>query len=194
MMMRLKDLVFAMVCMVALGRAKESSSVQSSNIIEMSAHKNFAYTGPAFLGTPIQSNSTTFLFDTASNKTVMNRDHYDSALSTTYQNASENPTQLTIGNLTLNGSMVKDTVCLADAAWSCASSFEFFVSTSQMKFDGYLGLAPKSSFVSALYKQGKIREPIVSFNYNRDDLQRSLVMIGENSFSDTDNTNYKYDT
>ena len=157
--------------------------------IDLSPTGTVAYTGPVFLGTPLQGNaSSTFLYDsgsqyllvTGSNCTTCGSQYYNPNLSTTTRPSTEYTLHsMFYGNASFGGYMLEDDVCLSDfeAGSTCAKSFPLFVIDRQTnmndEIDGVLGLGPKGSgngpsFVSYLSEQGVIAQPVVSFQITPD--------------------------
>ena len=138
---------------------KAGSDLQSK--IELSPTGTVAYTGPVFLGTPLQGNATsTFLYDsgsqyllvTGSNCTTCASQDYDPILSTTIKPSTEYTLHsMFYGDASFGGYMLEDNVCLSDseAGSTCATAFPLFVIDRQTnmndEIDGVLGLGPKGS-------------------------------------------------
>lgn len=132
--------------------------------IDMVNNGDLSYTGPVFVGTPLQgSNSTNYVYDTGSgyltipSSSCTNCDQsflYDSAASSTYESGSSDYTtnNLSYGSATLYGGMATDTVCLSDTTQgtedSCVTDFSFFMISSETGLNGIqgiLGLSPAAS-------------------------------------------------
>ena len=95
---------------------------------------NIAYTGPVFLGDPLQgTNSSQFLYDSGSGFLLVTDSECETC-NTQYFNSSasasssvSNLTEIGYGNLNLEGKMLQDTVCLSDFGEdTCASEMSFF--------------------------------------------------------------------
>jgi hypothetical protein len=145
----------------------------SSFDITLTNSDNIAYSGPVFVGTPLQGNSAAlFVYDTGSGYLTIPSSNcnnckvkflYNSAASSTFSTtASYSSTKLlSYGSINLTGSMVSDTVCLQNTtnADSCVNDFSFFLVTKengQSSFSGILGLAPAAngngpSYMEALH-------------------------------------------
>ena len=167
----------------------------SSFAISMTNVDNLAYTGPVFVGTPMQGNNLTqFVYDTGSGYLTIPTTQciacrpgfkYNPSNSATYStSASYSETKsLVYGSASLTGYMGSDTVCLNPAnANSCVNNFSFFLITKESGLqgvNGILGLSPAAngngpSFMQALHAQGGIDEFKVSFQLNTLNTQNVL--------------------
>jgi hypothetical protein len=164
--------------------------------LDLTNSNNLYYTGPVFLGTPLQGSSTgEFVYDTGSGWLAVKTQgctncgniYYNPASSSTAAASSYVQSQLVYGSATLNGQSGADTVCLiANDPLTCVTNFSFFEVLSQngISFiDGILGLSPGTdgngpSYMMNLYNQGKIANPEATFWINLDTTATSSVTFG----------------
>ena len=99
-----------------------------------------AYTGPVFLGTPLQgSYDSNFIYDTGSgylittskNCTFCNTQYYDQEASTSAAQTNDTAVNLVYGSADVTGYLVEDVVCLDDSEKQdlCVADFAFLAVT-----------------------------------------------------------------
>ena len=134
----------------------EPSLGASTNIIPLVNSFNFAYQGPVYFGTPLQTlKNPSFIYDTGSGVlTTTSSDcqlchltnrYYNPDASESFAQVSEGDDELEYGSATLYGYYGTDVVCLDTDERICVDSFEFFVITQQQGLahqNGILGLSP----------------------------------------------------
>jgi hypothetical protein len=135
-------------------------------------------------GTPPQGNTESqFYFDstvtytsvTTTECVTCNTTYYNSNASSTYKSVPGiTGIQYQLPTVEVTGKMASDTVCVNSAdPTNCVGNFQFFMIQDQIGMekgiDGTVGLGPPNngpSIVEALYDQGVIKTPIVSFQLN----------------------------
>ena len=149
--------------------------------VNMANFINLQYTGPLMFGSPQQGNQDSkFFYDTGTGVAITTGTDCDNSCSTHYYDRNKSRTaqivesNASLDNLimgSLNGTYVKDTVCISQTL--CVEDWTFFEITSSehfLEYSGVLGFSPinrtsehDTSFVKSLYDAGEIPEMIATF-------------------------------
>lgn len=153
------------------------------------------YTGPVFLGTPLQKPDAKFMYDTGSGVlTATSTDCYmgcssrvyNPSASTTCNTTDSRNDTLEYGSANLTGTFMRDHVCLPSSGGDdqlCVQNLTLFAITQAQGFDGLdgiVGFSPvvadqpmesNTHIVRGLYEAGLIGSEVATFQINGRDAQ-----------------------